>query len=106
MHNLKDIRKNFDFYKKKINERFTKIDLDKLILLDKKNREIIQNKEKLESEKKILSKNKESKNFEKSKKLSKEIEVLENEIEGIKKRLIKLFIVFLILLWMMCNRGR
>ena len=90
MHNLKDIRKNFDFYKKKINERFTKIDLDKLILLDKKNREIIQNKEKLESEKKILSKNKESKNFEKSKKLSKEIEVLENEIEGIKKEIDKI----------------
>ena len=90
MHNLKDIRKNFDFYKKKINERFTKIDLDKLMSLDKKNREIIQNKEKLESEKKILSKNKESKNFEKSKKLSKEIEVLENEIEGIKKEIDKI----------------
>ena len=71
MHNLKDIRKNFDFYKKKINERFTKIDLDKLILLDKKNREIIQNKEKLESEKKILSKNKDPKTLKNQKNFQK-----------------------------------
>jgi len=87
MHNLKEIRKNFDHYKKKIDERYTDIDLSKLLLIDKKSRELLQNKEKLEYEKKILSKNKDSKNFEKSKKLSLEIDELEKEIEKIKNKL-------------------
>ena len=76
MHNLKDIRKNIEIYKKKIIEKNLKIDFDKLITLDKENREIIQKKETFEQEKKILSKVKDKENFEKSKILSKKIVTL------------------------------
>ena len=54
MHNLKEIRKNVDIFKKKISERNTKIDLDNLLKIDKKNRELIQKKESLEQKKKLL----------------------------------------------------
>jgi len=74
MHNIKDIRKNLDYFKKKISERNSKIDFEKLILLDKENRELIQKKESLEQEKKIISKSKDKSNFEKSKKLTKNID--------------------------------
>ena len=63
MHNIKDIRKNLDFFKKKLSERNVNIDFDALIDLDKQNRELIQSKEKKEQEKKILSKSKEKKKF-------------------------------------------
>ena len=45
MHNLKDIRKNLDSFKKKIKERNVNIDFEKLILLDKENRSLIHKKE-------------------------------------------------------------
>ena len=48
MHDIKIIRKNPDFFKKKISERNTDIDFNKLLDLYKNNRELIQNKEKLE----------------------------------------------------------
>lgn len=56
MHNIKDIRKNLDLYKKKIAERNASVDFDELISLDKKNRDFILEKETREQEKKILSK--------------------------------------------------
>ena len=77
MHNIKEIRKELDFYKKKISERNSSINFDDLIITDKENRELIQQKEK-----KLLSKSKNSTNFEESKKLSNEI----NEIS--KKQII------------------
>jgi len=81
MHNIKEIRKNLDFFKKKISERNSSINFDDLIEYDKENRELIQKKERKEQEKKLLSKSKDSKNFEKSKKLSKEIdEIAKNQI--------------------------
>ena len=86
MHNIKDIRKNLDFFKKKLSERNVNIDFDALIDLDKKNRELIQSKEKKEQEKKILSKSKEEKNFELSKKLSLEINDLESKQAEIQKK--------------------
>ncbi len=86
MHNIKDIRKNLDFYKKKLSERNVNIDFDALIDLDKQNRELIQSKEKKEQEKKILSKSKEEKNFELSKKLSLEINDLENKQAELQKK--------------------
>ena len=55
MHDIKIIRKDYKFFLKKISERNVIIDLEKLINLDKKNRELIQNKEKLEQEKKTIS---------------------------------------------------
>ena len=74
MLDIKEIRKNLDFYRKKLSVRNNVIDLDKVILLDKENRELIQKKEALEQEKKLISKTKDTKNFEKSKILSKKIE--------------------------------
>ena len=53
MHNIKEIRKNLDFFKKKISERNSPINFNDLIILDKNNRELIQKKEKKEQEKKI-----------------------------------------------------
>ena len=58
MHDIKIIRKNSDFFVKKINERNTKIDIKKLLDLDKKNRKLIQSKELLEQEKKSISQKK------------------------------------------------
>ena len=67
MHNLKQIRQNPDFFKKKISERNSKFNINDLLDLDEKNRKLIQKKEKLEQEKKIISKNKNKTQFEKSK---------------------------------------
>ena len=74
MHNLKDIRKNLEHFKKKLNNRNTDINFDILIKLDKENRDFIQKKEILEQEKKSLSKTRKEENFEKSKKISEELD--------------------------------
>ena len=79
MHDIKLIRKDPDFFQKKISERNFKVDLKELINLDKKNRELIQNKEKLEQEKKIISQKKDESLFAKSKELSKQIDKLNND---------------------------
>ena len=42
MHNLKEIRKDFDAFKKSLDKRSIKVDFDKLKELDKNNREFIQ----------------------------------------------------------------
>ena len=86
MHSIKAIRENPDFFKKKIEERNTKLNIDDLLTLDKKNREITQKKEKLEQEKKIISKSKNEDQFKKSKEISKEIKIQENELEKLKKK--------------------
>jgi len=90
MHNIKEIRKNLDFFKKKIAERNSLINLDVLISLDKDNRELIQQKEKKEQEKKLLSKSKDSSNFKKSKKLSKEIEEITKKQSILQKKIYKI----------------
>ena len=46
MHNIKLIRKEPDLFLKKIEERNANIDVRNILDLDKKNRELIQNKEK------------------------------------------------------------
>ena len=74
MHNLKEIRKDFDTFKKSIEKRSVDINLDKLKDLDKKNREFIQEKEALEKEKKEISKSKDKSLFVKSKEISLSIE--------------------------------
>ena len=73
MHNIKDIRQNPDLFKKELSNRFAEIDINEIILLDEKNRKLIQEKENLEKEKKIISKSKDKSLFEKSKKISDEI---------------------------------
>ena len=53
MHNLKEIRKDFDNFEKLLEKRFLEINLDNLEKLDKENREFIQKKETLKKKKKI-----------------------------------------------------
>ena len=74
MHNIKLIRKEPDFFLTKLGQRNTNVSLKSILVLDKKNRELIQNKEKLEQEKKIISKKKDKSQFSRSKKIKKEIE--------------------------------
>ena len=77
MHNLKSIRENTDTFKKKIFNRNVNLNLNELLNLDKKNRDLIQKKEKLIQEKKIISKTKDISQFNKSKKISQKIQDLD-----------------------------
>ena len=52
MHDIKYIRNNPSEFEKEIKKRNVKIDLNKILELDKINRSLIQKKETLESEKK------------------------------------------------------
>ena len=61
MHNLKDLRKNLDTYKKNFKSRNANFDVEDFKKKDNLNRELINKKEKLEQEKKLLSKSKEKK---------------------------------------------
>ena len=70
MHNIKELRKNLDNFKKKLHDRNFKFKTEIFENLDKTNRKLISQKEKLEEEKGILSKSKAKSNFEKSKKIS------------------------------------
>ena len=67
MHNLKDLRSNFENFRKKISTRNIKIDFDEILLLDEKNRKLIQEKEAFEKDKKEISKLNDKSLFEKSK---------------------------------------
>ena len=90
MHNLKEIRKNFEFFKKALEKRSIDIDFDKLKDLDKKNREFIQKKEHLEQKKKEISKTQDKSLFAKSKEISSEIEKIDTQQKSIKIDLDKL----------------
>ena len=90
MHNLKEIRKNFEFFKKAIEKRSIDIDFDKLKDLDQKNREFIQKKELLEQKKKEISKTQDKSLFAKSKEISSEIEKIDTQQKSIKIDLDKL----------------
>ena len=83
MHNLKDIRNQKDLFLKKLKDRNFTLNIDDLLSLDIKNRQLIQEKESFEQEKKIISKKKDPKNFELSKKLSKKIQELEDKQKNI-----------------------
>ena len=90
MHNLKEIRKNFEFFKKALEKRSIDIDFDKLKDLDQKNREFIQKKELLEQKKKEISKTQDKSLFAKSKEISSEIEKIDTQQKSIKIDLDKL----------------
>ncbi len=79
MHNIKDIRKNLENFKKKLSDRNFTFEINVFEDLDNKNRKLINEKEKLEQEKKILSKSKDKSNFEKSKKISEKIAEISND---------------------------
>jgi|TARA_B110000211_G_scaffold128427_1_gene147577 seryl-tRNA synthetase len=87
MHNIKDLRKNLDYFKKKLHERNLDFKINDFNKLDELNRKLINDKEKLEQEKKSLSKSKVKSNFEKSKKISNEITHLEKEQNEIQNQL-------------------
>ena len=79
MHNIKDLKKNLNDYRKKLLDRNFDFKTDFFVTLDEENRRLITKKEKLEQEKKLLSKSKDKSNFEKSKKLSSQISMVANE---------------------------
>ena len=82
MHNIKDIRNDFEDFKEKLKNRNIDISLDNIISLDEENRKLIQEKEKSEMEKKTISKSKDQSLFEKSKELSLKIEEInKNQIK-------------------------
>ena len=76
MHNIKDLRKNLETFKKKLTDRNIDFNAEDFIKKDTLNRELISKKENLEQEKKSLSKSKDKANFEKSKKISDQIEII------------------------------
>ena len=55
MHNLKDIRKDFDNFENLLKKRNVHINFKHLKELDKKNKDLIQKKENYEKEKKVIS---------------------------------------------------
>ena len=87
MHNIKDIRNNFEDFKKSIKHRNFEVSLDEIIELDQKNRNIIQDKEKLEMEKKSISKSKDESLFKKSKEISIKIDDLAKKQKIVKDKL-------------------
>ena len=87
MHNLKEIRENLEHFKTSLSHRNSEVDSDQILDLDKKNRQLIQEKEKFEMEKKNISKSKDESLFEKSKEISKKIENLSKEQKIIKNEL-------------------
>ena len=87
MHNLKEIRKDFDEFKKSLEKRTIDINFDKLKDLDIKNRELIQQKENLEKEKKDISKSKDKTLFTKSKEISLSIEIINEQQKKVKLEL-------------------
>jgi len=90
MHSIKDLRKNFDEFKKIIKSRNIILNLDSILELDIKNRKLIQNKETLEKQKKDISKLKDKTLFSKSKEISIQIESLSKDQNKIKKDLDKI----------------
>ena len=87
MHNIKDIRKNFDGFAKLLLKRNVKVAIDKIVKLDKENRNLIQRKELLEKEKKDISKSKDEKLFKKSKDISNKIEKISSDLSLVKNEL-------------------
>ena len=79
MHDIKYIRENFDFFKKIISKRNNTTKIDNILELDKKNRNLIQEKENLENKKKDISKSKDEKMFKKSKEISEHIKQLSED---------------------------
>ena len=79
MHNLKEIRKNYEAFAKSLEKRSINIDFNNLQKLDEKNRDLIQKKETLENKKKDISKSKDESLFKKSKEISHELDVISKE---------------------------
>ena len=90
MHNIREIRKNFDQFKNQLKRRNIDLDIDNLKNLDEQNRKLIQKKENLESEKKDISKSKDEKLFKRSKEISQELDSVSKEQKSLKLSLDKI----------------
>ncbi len=90
MHNLKEVRKDFNKFKESLINRNIKLDIENIKTLDEKNRQLIQKKENLESRKKEISKSKEENLFNESKQISKDLDIISNEQKKIKLDLDKI----------------
>ena len=90
MHNLKEIRKDFEAFKKALEKRSVEVDFNKLKDLDIDNRKLIQKKESLEKEKKDISKSKDKSLFAKSKEITLAIEKIDIQHKLIKEDLDKI----------------
>ena len=90
MHNIKDIRKDLQFFEVSLKKRFFDIDINEIKKLDEENRELIQKKETLEQEKKEISKSKDQNLFKRSKEISSEIDKYSEKQSEIKNKLEKI----------------
>ena len=90
MHNINDLRKNLNTFKKKLKDRNLEFNTNIFNELDELNRKLINDKEKLEQEKKFLSKSKDKLNFDKSKKITEEIFLLAQKQNESQKKLNKI----------------
>ena len=90
MHNIKEIRKDFDAFKKALEKRSININFDEIKDLDIKNRNFIQKKETLEKEKKEISRSKDKTLFAKSKEISLAIEKITEQQKLVKEELEKI----------------
>ena len=90
MHNIKEIRKDFDHFKNQLKRRNINLDVNNLKLLDEENRKLIQKKESLESEKKDISKSKDETLFKRSKEISQELDFISKEQKNLKNSLDKI----------------
>jgi len=87
MHNIKEIRTDFENFKNQLKVRNIEVNIDEIKKLDENNRKLIQKKESLESEKKDISKSKDESLFKRSKEISKELDTISNEQKQIKLEL-------------------
>ena len=87
MHDLRDIRKNFDSFIKSLQKRNVDINFDHLKELDVQNRSLIQKKEGFEKEKKDISKSKDANLFSKSKEITNKLSLTSVEQKKIKNEL-------------------
>ena len=87
MHNIKEIRTDFENFKNQLKVRNIEVDINEIKKLDENNRKLIQKKESLESEKKDISKSKDESLFKRSKEISKELNTISNEQKQIKLEL-------------------
>ena len=87
MHNIKDIRNNFKNFKELIKSRNVDININEILELDSKNRNLIQEKESLEKEKKNISKTKDKSLFSKSKEISAKLESIVKNQNQVKNKL-------------------
>ena len=87
MLDIKKIRRDPEFFSKKLLERNVKINLGNLLDVDKLNRELIKNKEKLEQEKKLISQKRDKSQFQKSKEISLKIDKLNKDQNDLKNKI-------------------